>query len=112
MRFLPATRPAPAGVGPGGGEVLPDQVRGVDRALACAGGAFPGSRVASLQARGAHQPPHPLAGHPHPAHDQLGPDPAHPGMAVELGVDLTDGLGELGVGALTLARALGPMAML
>ena len=63
--------------------------------------------MASLQARGAHQAPDPLAGHPQPAHDELGPDPAHAGMPVELGVDLSDGLGELGVGALTLARTLG-----
>ena len=63
--------------------------------------------MASLQAGGAHQPPHPLAGDPHAADDELGPDPAHAGMPVQLGVDLADLLGELGVGALTLARTVG-----
>ena len=86
---------------------LPDEVGGVDGALACDGGAFPGSGVASLQARGAHQPPDPLAGDLQAAHDELGPDPAHAGMPVQLGVDVADLLGELGVGALTLARTVG-----
>ena len=54
------------------------------------GGAFPGPGVTSAQAGGAHQPPDPLAGDPHAAHDQLGPDPAHAGVAVQLGVDLSD----------------------
>ncbi|HWJ51908.1 MAG TPA: hypothetical protein VNT24_00865, partial [Propionibacteriaceae bacterium] len=62
---------APAGVGLLGGEVLPDQVGGVDRAPACDGGALPGSWVAPVQARGAHQPPDPLAGHAQAAHDEL-----------------------------------------
>ena len=74
----------------GGGEVLPDQVRGVDGPLTGDGGAFPGTRVTSLQAGGAHQAPHPLAGDPQAAHDEFGPDPAHAGMAVQLGVDLAD----------------------
>src|SRR6185312_10143477 len=77
------------------------------RALTGHGGALPRRRMASLQARGAHQAPDPLAGHPDPAHDQLGPDPAHAGITVQVGVDLADGLGELGVGALTPARPVG-----
>ena len=38
----------------------------------------------------------------------LGPDPAHPGMAVRLVVDLADLLRQLGVGALAPARPGGP----
>jgi hypothetical protein len=71
------------------------------------GGAFPGPRMTSSQARGAHQAPDPLAGDPHAAHHELGPDPAHARVAAQLGVDLTDLLGELGIVALPLARALG-----
>jgi hypothetical protein len=40
----------------------------------------------------------------YPAGDELGPDPAHAGIAVQLGVDLEDLFGEFGVGALALAR--------
>ena len=54
------------------------------------GGAFPGSWVASVQAGGAHQPPDPLAGDPQAADDELGPDSAHAGVSVQLGVDLAD----------------------
>jgi hypothetical protein len=71
------------------------------------GGLLLGPRVGSVQASGAHQPPDPLAGHPVAAHDQLGPDPAYPGVAVQVTVDLADRLGELGVGALTLTRPVG-----
>src|SRR5918994_3155752 len=98
---------APARVRGLGGEVLPDQIRGVDRSLTRDGGLLPGPGVASAQAGSAHQPPHPLASDPEPAHDQLGPDPPHAGVTVQLGVQLADRLGEFGVGALTLARAGG-----
>jgi hypothetical protein len=64
-------------------------------------------RVASLQAGGLHQSPHSLVGGARAAHDQFGPDPAHAGVAVQLGVDLSDLGGELGVGALALARSVG-----
>jgi hypothetical protein len=57
---------------------------------------------------GAHQPPDPPARQLVPAHEQLGPEPAHPGVAVQVAVDLADRVGELGVGALTLAPPVGP----
>jgi len=46
---------APAGVGCLGGEVLPDQVRGVDGSLTCDGRALPGPGVASAQVSSLHQ---------------------------------------------------------
>jgi len=72
------------------------------------GSAPPDPRVTSLQASGAHKSPDPLRGHPLAPHDQLGPDPAHAGIPGELGVDLSDQLGEFGIGALTLAGPLSP----
>ncbi|MGH3608839.1 MAG: ABC transporter ATP-binding protein [Pseudonocardiaceae bacterium] len=62
---------------------------------------------ASAQASGLHQAPDPFGGDPDTAHDEFGPDPAHAGVAVQVAVDLTDRLGELGVGALALARPVG-----
>ena len=85
-------------------EVLPDQVRRVDGPLPSGGRLLPRTRVTSAQPSSAHQPPDPLGGDPHTAHDELGPDPPHAGMSVQLGVDLPDRLGELGVGALPLTR--------
>src|SRR5947209_6210365 len=64
----------------------------------------PRSRVTSTQTSGPHQPPDALGCDPHPTRDQLGPDPAHTGMPIQLAVDLEDLFGELSVGALTLAR--------
>lgn len=64
----------------------------------------PGPGVAPAQAGGAHQPPDPLVPDPNTARDELGPDPAHPGIAVQLGMDHTDDVGEFGVGALALTR--------
>src|SRR6478609_2986004 len=98
---------APVGVGLGGGEVLSDQVWGVDGSLACDGRFLPGPWVASAQAGGLHQAPDPFGGDPDTAHDEFGPDPAHAGVAVQVVVDLADRLGELGVGALALARPVG-----
>jgi hypothetical protein len=86
--------------------VLPEQVGSIDGTLTCDGRLFPGSRVASAQASGPHQPPDPLGSDPHSTCDELGPDPAHAGMPVQLGVDFQDRLGELGVGALALAWSL------
>jgi len=73
---------APADVGLGGGEVLPDQVGGVDGPSTCDGRLLPGPWVASAQAGGLHQAPDPFGGGLDAAHDELGPDPAHAGVAV------------------------------
>ena len=110
-RFPPATRPAPAGVGRVGGEVLLDQVWGVDGPLTGGGGAFPGPGVASVQAGGAHQAPDPFAGDPPAAHDQFGPDPTYAGVAAQFGVHRADLFGEFGVGALARARPGGQSAV-
>src|SRR5207244_4278206 len=98
---------APAGVGCLGGEVLPDQIGGVDRAQTCGSRFLPRSGMTSLQASGAHEAPDSLGGGLDAAHDQFGPDAAYARVAVQLAVDLPDGLGELGVVALPLAGSSG-----
>ena len=67
---------------------------------------LPGSWVASAQASGAHEAPDPLWPDVDLAGGELGVNPAHAGIALQLGVDLADRLGELGVGALALAGSV------
>jgi hypothetical protein len=63
--------------------------------------------MASSQTGGPHEPPDPLAPDPYAAHDEFGPDPAYARVAVQLSVDLSDLVGELLVGAVVFARAIG-----
>ncbi len=94
---------APARVGPLGGEVPAEQVRG-NRPVAGHGRALERPGMASLQASGLHQPPDPLAGQPMPERPQLGVHAAHAGVATQPLVRRLDHHGQAGVGAGPLAQ--------
>src|SRR5664279_217874 len=74
---------APPGVRFGRGEVPADQVRRRSRVVTGDGGELPLLGVPSLQARGLHQPVHPLRRDATTDRCQMRPHPPHPWIAVQ-----------------------------
>ena len=62
--------------------------------------------MASAQASGLHETPDPLRADPDLSGGELGVDPAHARIALQLRMDPLDLFGEPGIGALALARPL------